>query len=137
VLADEPHEDQYGRPGSAAKKADAAFRISLARRNSRASAQSPVGRFVPHPAGVPSQHRVLMPEHQHLSRCRLVAAGESHDQAEYPASQYVDDLEQHRPNHHHVQQSATAQVNHTTEYSSGTGSCTPPGNSSAAAAAVG
>jgi hypothetical protein len=38
-----------------------------------------------------------MPEHQHLSHCRLVAAEQHDDQAEYPASQHVDDLEQHPP----------------------------------------
>ena len=34
VIGDEPHEDLVGRSSSAAKKADAALRISFARRNS-------------------------------------------------------------------------------------------------------
>jgi len=67
--------------------------------------------------------RVLVPEHQHFSHCRLVAAEQHDDQAEYLASQYVEDLEQHPPPNHHMSSlSATVQVNHATEYSSGTGS---------------
>ena len=38
----------------------------------------PVGWLVPHPAGVPAQHRVLVPECQQLSILRPVAA-EHHD----------------------------------------------------------
>ena len=55
----------------------------------------PVGRLVPHPAGVPPQYRVLMPEHQQLSILRPVAAEHQDSQAEYPAREQVDDLEQH------------------------------------------
>jgi len=40
VLVDEPHECVCGRSSSAAKKAEAAFNISFARRNSRTSARS-------------------------------------------------------------------------------------------------
>jgi hypothetical protein len=40
---------------------------------------------------MPAQHRILMPEH--LGRCCLVAADQHDDQAEYPAGQYVNDLE--------------------------------------------
>ena len=55
----------------------------------------PVGRLVPHPAGVPPQYRVLVPEHQQLSILRQVAAEDQDGQAEYPAREQVDDLEQH------------------------------------------
>jgi hypothetical protein len=40
MLAGEPHERVCGRSGSAAKKADAAFKISLAQRSSFTSARS-------------------------------------------------------------------------------------------------
>jgi ferredoxin len=55
-------------------------------------------RMPPAPPGVPSQHRILMPEREHLGRCRVVAASQHDDQAEYPADQQLDDLEQHPPN---------------------------------------
>ena len=55
----------------------------------------PVGRLVPHPAGVPPQDRVLVPEHQQLSLLRQVAAEHQDGQAEHPAREQVDDLEQH------------------------------------------
>jgi hypothetical protein len=55
----------------------------------------PVGRLVPDPAGVPAQHRVLVPEHQQLSILRQVPAEHQDSQAEYPARQQIDDLEQH------------------------------------------
>jgi len=38
--------------------------------------------FVPHPAGVPAQHRVLVPEHQKLGILRLVTAENQDSQAE-------------------------------------------------------
>jgi hypothetical protein len=41
VFVDEPHERGDGRSSSAAKKADAAFKIAFARRSSRFSASSP------------------------------------------------------------------------------------------------
>jgi hypothetical protein len=41
------------------------------------------------------QHRVLVAEHQQLSIARPVAAEHQDGQAEYPANQQVDDLEQH------------------------------------------
>jgi hypothetical protein len=45
-----------------------------------------------------------MPAYQHLGRYRLVAATQHGDQAENPAGQHIDDLEQYRPaNHHRVQ----------------------------------
>jgi hypothetical protein len=55
----------------------------------------PVGRLVPHPADVPPQYRVLMPEHEQLSILRQVAAERQDGQAEHPAREQVDDLEQH------------------------------------------
>ena len=55
----------------------------------------PVSRLVPHTAGVAAQHRVLVPEHQQLSFLRPVPAEHQDSQAEYPANQQVDDLEQH------------------------------------------
>jgi len=44
---------------------------------------------------VPTQDRVLVPEHQQLSILRQVAAEHQDGQAEYPAREQVDDLEQH------------------------------------------
>jgi len=44
---------------------------------------------------VPAQHRVLVPEHQQLSILRQIPAEYQDSQAEYPANQQVDDLEQH------------------------------------------
>jgi hypothetical protein len=41
----------------------------------------PVGWLVPHPAGVPAQHRVLVPEHQQLSILRRVSAEHQDSQA--------------------------------------------------------
>jgi hypothetical protein len=57
----------------------------------------PVGRLVPHPAGVPPQDRVLMPEHQQLSILRQVTAEHQDGQVEHPAGKQVHDLEQHPP----------------------------------------
>jgi hypothetical protein len=48
-----------------------------------------------HPADVPTQYRVLMPEHQQLSILRQVTTEHQDGQAEYPAREQVDDLEQH------------------------------------------
>ena len=42
----------------------------------------PVGGFVPYPAGVPAQHRVLVPEHQQLGVLLLVTADHQDSQAE-------------------------------------------------------
>src|SRR5258706_7943238 len=56
----------------------------------------PVSRLVPHPAGVPAQYRVLMPEYQQLSILRPVAAEHQDGQAEHPARKQVHDLE-HAP----------------------------------------
>ena len=53
----------------------------------------PVGRLVPHPAGVPPRYRVLMPEHQQLSILRQVSAERQDGQAEHLAHEQVDDLE--------------------------------------------
>jgi hypothetical protein len=44
---------------------------------------------------VPPQYRVLVPEHAQLGIFRLVNAGHQDRQAEYPACEQVDDLEQH------------------------------------------
>jgi hypothetical protein len=55
----------------------------------------PVGWLVPRPADLPPQYRVLMPEHQQLSILRQVTAEHQDGQAEYPAREQVDDLEQH------------------------------------------
>jgi hypothetical protein len=65
---------------------------------SRASAASHTRSAGPvsDPAGVAAQHRVLMPEHQQLGLLRLVPADCQDSQAEYPANQQVDDLEQHQ-----------------------------------------
>jgi len=48
------------------------------------------------PAGVSSQHRVLVPEHQHFSHCRW-SLRNSTTIRRVLASQYVEDLEQHPP----------------------------------------
>jgi hypothetical protein len=56
----------------------------------------PVSRFLPHPADVPAQYRVLMSEYQQLSTLRQVAAEHQDRQAEYSARKQVDDLEQHQ-----------------------------------------
>jgi hypothetical protein len=42
----------------------------------------PVGWFVPDPAGVPAQHRVLVPENQQLRVLRPVTADHQDSQAE-------------------------------------------------------
>ena len=42
----------------------------------------PVGRLVTYPAGVPAQHRVLVPEHQQLGVLRLGPAEHQHNQPE-------------------------------------------------------
>ena len=55
----------------------------------------PVGWLVPYPPGLPAQHRVLVPEHQQLSTLGQVPAEYQDGEAEYPANQQVDDLEQH------------------------------------------
>jgi hypothetical protein len=52
-------------------------------------------RLVPHPAGMPLRHRVFMPQHQQLSILRQVTAEHQGGQAEDPARERVDDLEQH------------------------------------------
>jgi hypothetical protein len=44
---------------------------------------------------VPPQYRVLMPEHQQFSILRRVTAERQDGQAEHPAREQVDDLEQH------------------------------------------
>jgi hypothetical protein len=44
---------------------------------------------------VPSQYRVLVPEHEQLGILRQVTAERQDGQAEYPARERVDDLEQH------------------------------------------
>ena len=84
---------------------------------------SPVRRLVPHPADLPAQHRILMPEHQHFGRSRPVAAEQHDDQAEYPAGQNVDDPEQHPPSQPSPCPACRRQRRSTTqiEYSSGTG----------------
>jgi hypothetical protein len=46
------------------------------------SEPGPVARLVPHPVGMPSQHRVLVPEDQQLSIPRLIPAEHQHSQAE-------------------------------------------------------
>jgi hypothetical protein len=44
---------------------------------------------------VPAQHRVLVPEHEQPGILGRVAAEHQDGQAEHPARQQVDDLEQH------------------------------------------
>jgi hypothetical protein len=82
-----------------------------------------------------------MPEREHLGRCRVVAASQHDDQAEYLADQQLDDLEQHRPANHQGVQPADNSAGQTAieYYSSGTGSLNgsragsrPPSMSSAA-----
>ena len=45
----------------------------------------------------PPQYRVLMPEHQQPGILRRVTAERQDGQAEHPAREHVDDLEQHPP----------------------------------------
>jgi len=70
-------------------------RSAVADQESHVPEPGPVSRLVPHPAGVPPQDRVLMPENQQLSILRQVAAEHQDGQAECPAREQVDDLEQH------------------------------------------
>jgi hypothetical protein len=76
--------------------------FSLASRTTRRAMPGAVGGrpglrrlLVPYPAYVPAQHRVLMPEHEQLGISRPVTAERQDGQAEHPARQQVDDLEQH------------------------------------------
>ena len=55
----------------------------------------PVAQLVSYPAGMPAQHRVLVPEHEQFGIFRPVTAEHQDGQAEHPARQQVDDLEQH------------------------------------------
>jgi hypothetical protein len=89
----------------------------------------PVGRLVPHPAGVAAQHRVLVPEYQQLSILRPVPAEHQDSQAEHAARQQADDLEQHTASQPspHQRLLATAQVSHSIDYPSGTGAGGPSG----------
>jgi hypothetical protein len=50
---------------------------------------------VPYPAGVPAQHRVLVPEHSQLGVLLPITADHQDSQAEQPAHQQAGDLEQH------------------------------------------
>jgi len=70
---------------------------------------------------MPAQHRVLMPENRHIG-CRLVAAEQHDEQAEYPAGQHVDDLEQHPGSQPSPRPACRRRCRSTTqiEYSSGT-----------------
>jgi hypothetical protein len=72
---------------------------------------------------VPAQHRLLVAQNQQLSILGPAAAEHQDGQAEYPARQQVDDLEQHPPSQPSPRPSllATVQVNHPIEYSSVTG----------------
>ena len=77
----------------------------------------PVARLIPYPAGVPAQHRVLVPEHEQLSSLRPVAAEHQDSQAEYPARQQVDDLEQHPASQPSLRSSCWEQCRSTTQTS--------------------
>jgi hypothetical protein len=55
----------------------------------------PVSGLVPHPPGVPAQHRVLVPEHQQLSILSQVPAEYQDGEGGYTADYQVDDLERH------------------------------------------
>ena len=79
--------------------------------------------LVSDPASVSAQHRVLVPQHQQLSIFRQ-AADRQDSQAKYPASQQVDDLEQHQASQPPScpRLLAKEQVNRAIDYSSGTGS---------------
>ena len=87
----------------------------------------PVARLVLYPAGIPAQHRVLMPEHEQLDILRPVTAEPQDGQAEHPARQQVSDLEQHPASQPPLDPPCrqTVQVTHPIEYSSGTGSAAP------------
>jgi hypothetical protein len=65
-----------------------------------------------------------VPEHQEFGILRPVPAEYQGSQAEYLANQQVDDLEQHLASQTSLRQAcwAIAQVSHSIEYSSGTGS---------------
>jgi hypothetical protein len=78
-------------------------------------------RLVPNPAGVPAQHRVLLPEHEQFSIFHPVAAEHQDGHAEDPGRQQIDDLEQHpasQPSRRPFMP-ATMQVTHPIEYSRG------------------
>jgi hypothetical protein len=46
-------------------------------------------------AGMPPQYRILKPKHQQLSILRQVTAEQQDGQADHPASEHVDDLDQY------------------------------------------
>jgi hypothetical protein len=63
-------------------------------------------------ASQPSRDSGRGPELQHFGHCRPVAAEQHDDEAECPAGQHVDDLEQHPPSQPSPSSlSATVQVN--------------------------
>jgi hypothetical protein len=84
-----PGQERRGRHGEDASPAPARY-VPCQR-----GEPHPVARLVPYPAGVSAQHRVLVPEHEQLGIFRPVAEKRQDSQAEYPARQQVDDLEQH------------------------------------------
>ena len=55
----------------------------------------PADRLVSHPASVPPQDSVLMPENEQLGILRQATVEHQDGQAEYPAREQLDDLEQH------------------------------------------
>ena len=59
------------------------------------SEPGPIRWLVPDPAGVPAQHRVLMPEHQQPGVLRPVPAEHQRNQPEYPAHQQIRGLQRH------------------------------------------
>ena len=82
------------------------------------------------PVGMPTRHRVLVPEHEQLGIFRPVTAEHQDGQAEYLARQQVDDLQQHPESQPplHPSSRQTVQVTYPIEYSSGTGLLwRPPG----------
>jgi hypothetical protein len=69
-----------------------------------------------------------VPEHQQLSILRQVIAEHQDGQAEYPAREHIDDLEQHPPSQPSLRQACwQKQVSRAIEYSSGTGTASLSG----------
>jgi hypothetical protein len=82
---------------------DADLCIRMRRRDEPRQGGEPglVGWLVPHPPGVPAQHRVLVPEYQQFGVLRLVPAEHQDSQAKCPAHEQAGDLEQHPAANHH------------------------------------
>jgi len=55
----------------------------------------PAGRLAADPAGLPAQHRVLVPEHQQFGVLERTTPGEQHQSAEQAADEQAGDREDH------------------------------------------